>query len=236
MHLPDILTQVWYYLQVPSPSAEDVESAVLQANLLQDQACLREPLNGLLRSFSLSFAPGEIVSLRDNGTSPAGVVLSVEQAFVSYDNFATQTLLKLVDTASLVKEQQLFANSGDVTSWTELTSDFSTIIPQAPRLVQQGSQVYLFPKNAENAEVFFHAYVKPPTLTSTSEDTDNYFLKYAPQWMMWALVNALNQRFQVFVQRQEGTMPPPVAQEQLAWREFLAYDKTRVNQSHYNTY
>jgi hypothetical protein len=238
MNFADILKQLWFYLQVDSPTSAEIEQAVLQANLLQDQAMSRENLNGTLEVFSLSIDSGAVAPLRVDGSSQKRVY-KLQEAWLIADTTHPTQRLRIQTTQEFFAERGRYVINGDELNLDTNSSIFAADLPQAARLVLQGESTYLFPQYSTTQQVSVLAYVRPPPLTAETGGTleaDNYILRHGATWLLWSLVSDLNYRYQIFTQRQEGTLPPPIAQAERAWLEFLAYDKALSTGTSANVY
>lgn len=88
-----------------------------------------------------------------------------------------------------------------------------------------GRMVFLHPDPAATTNIKVDAYRWLPSYTSVANTSQtDFLLEDGSDFLMWRAIYDLNHRTEVFVQRQEGTLPPPKEMFQNAWDSLVLWD------------
>lgn len=103
------------------------------------------------------------------------------------------------------------------TAWTR-TSNFN-------ELHTLGQQVFLHPDptTAVTIEIDGFRWLSAYTSITDIEATD-LLLEHGHDFLMWSAILELNHRTEIFVPRQEGTLPPPRDMRDEAWESLILWD------------
>ena len=92
-------------------------------------------------------------------------------------------------------------------SYTEASENLAEIPSRSPRILLEGRYIYLDPAPSAATDVDFKAFTWYPNYTN--DDDEDWFTQNGADYLKWTTIVALNHHFQVFVQRQEGSLSPP---------------------------
>ena len=227
MTIETILDNVFFFLQV-TPSQTDREVALSRANGLCAAALRRHAFQSQKKLVTLTWLAGEQVFLANDGVELydiSSASLNVEGSFQP---------LKITTQAAHEIELSTYPLSGLEPGSNALVPTWWDSSGFVRRFVVVGRSAYLWPaidQGTTHHVVTLTAVVAPPLLVFNQEDdvaANSFFLEHGSEWLTWALVCDLNFRYQVFVPRQEGMLPPPFQQRDELWQALVAFDETRV--------
>jgi hypothetical protein len=228
MTIEAILDNVFFYLQV-TPSPTDSAVALSRANGLCAAALRRHAFQSQKKLVGLTWLAGEQVFLAHDGAE----LYDISSASLLVPGGSFQPL-KLTTQAAHEIELASFTLSGLEPGSNGLIPPWWDSSGFVRRFVVVGRSAYLWPpidQGTTHHYVTLTAVVAPPLLELGQADdvtTNSFFLEHGSEWLTWALVCDLNFKYQVFVPRQEGMLPPPFQQRDELWQALVAFDETRV--------
>jgi hypothetical protein len=85
-----------------------------------------------------------------------------------------------------------------------------------------GNSLWVEPAGTADITLWLDGYrwMRPYTADTDSD----FFTEHASDFLMWKAIVEVNHRLEIFVQRQEGTLPPPEARRDEAWESVLKWD------------
>ena len=85
-----------------------------------------------------------------------------------------------------------------------------------------GNSLWIEPAGTEDVTLWVDGYrwLRPYTLETDSD----FFTEHCSDFLLWKALIEANHRLEVYVQRQEGTLPPPEARRDEAWESVLKWD------------
>ncbi len=103
-------------------------------------------------------------------------------------------------------------------------------------IIQRRQTLFVYPHfnmtDAQPLSVQLEAYAWLQDYTAanlTNIVPDDFLVEHGFRYLQWAIVCDLNYIFRRFVSRQEGNIPMPQAERDLAWRDLVAWDAYMVD-------